>query len=183
MSQQAAILTRSRAWSLHSRLYELALHDPWVLTDLYSIGSVFTPEHHRKKGYASEMMRLLHDRFLAVDPGTKASFLHSDVGHDFYAKANTSQYLGWKTERCFGLEVSVDKLLSGKSQELPEVAYLTADMDDEASWTSTRDIVKSDVEQTKKDMPPASVFVDFGTQEAQWFALRSTFYQRLFFRS
>ena len=62
----------------------------------YSIASVFTAPQNRGKGYAGQMMRILHQKIKdgrpipgepADSPMANAlSFLYSDVGPDFYAR-------------------------------------------------------------------------------------------------
>lgn len=48
------------------------------------IGSVFTPEAHRRRGYAADMLRLVLAQ--AEAEGTEASFLFSDIGEAYYAQ-------------------------------------------------------------------------------------------------
>jgi len=96
----------------------------------YSIGSVFTPLEHRKKGYAQAMMTLLHDK-LALPVGTEVaevsferatstpyeegndavvSFLYSDVG-EFYSRCGSTPWL----------VQGVDKTTTWEVAELPEL--------------------------------------------------------------
>ena len=71
----------------------------YIEGDCFRIGSVFTPSEHRKKGYASQMMKelliALRSRDLCV-----ASVLYSDVGPDFYARC------GWRTMESKSLKIS-----------------------------------------------------------------------------
>ncbi|KAJ3211762.1 hypothetical protein HDU82_005006 [Entophlyctis luteolus] len=62
-----------------------------VTATCVSVASVFTPEHHRKNGYAAPMMKLVRERIESI-PGAVASTLYSDVG-DYYGK------FGWRRHR------------------------------------------------------------------------------------
>ncbi len=99
----------------------------------YSIGSVFVPAQHRKKGYANRMMALLHDKLalpagaevreVAFDEATAVpyadgsdavlSFLYSDVG-EFYGKCGATP---WKIQ-------GVEKTTTWKVAGLPALAGL-----------------------------------------------------------
>ncbi|KAG6021389.1 hypothetical protein E4U40_005349 [Claviceps sp. LM458 group G5] len=56
----------------------------------HGVASVFTPPHHRRKGYSSKMLSLLGDELArqeAQQPGSAGfSVLFSDVGKTFYAQ-------------------------------------------------------------------------------------------------
>ncbi|KAJ3188782.1 hypothetical protein HDU85_004496 [Gaertneriomyces sp. JEL0708] len=60
-----------------------------VVGKAYSVASVFVPEQHRCKGYASSMMAHLRDHLQSLS-GVVVSNLYSDIGPDFYGR------LGWK---------------------------------------------------------------------------------------
>ena len=62
----------------------------------FAIASVFTPPHHRKKGYAATMLTTLLAE-LKKRKGAVASTLYSDVGPDFYSK------FGWDPYRSVSL--------------------------------------------------------------------------------
>ncbi|KAJ3357679.1 hypothetical protein HDU83_004834 [Entophlyctis luteolus] len=62
-----------------------------VTATCVSVASVFTPEHHRKNGYAAAMMKLVRERIESI-PSAVASTLYSEVG-DYYGK------FGWRRHR------------------------------------------------------------------------------------
>ncbi|KAF9439189.1 hypothetical protein BGZ76_009361 [Entomortierella beljakovae] len=57
-----------------------------------SIASVYTPENHRKFGYASLMMKLLWKEIQDMD-NVEFTFLYSDIGPVFYSR------MGWLPKR------------------------------------------------------------------------------------
>lgn len=55
---------------------------------------VFTPEEHRKKGYAKTTLRMLREHLASqTDPKVDLTFLYSSAGRDFYATS------GWPAVR------------------------------------------------------------------------------------
>ncbi|KAI9346774.1 hypothetical protein DFJ73DRAFT_465601 [Zopfochytrium polystomum] len=56
---------------------------------VFSIASVYTPEKHRRNGFAAEMLKQVRKVLLDEIPDLLASALYSDIGPTYYAR------LGW----------------------------------------------------------------------------------------
>ncbi|KAG9296435.1 hypothetical protein G9A89_015027 [Geosiphon pyriformis] len=78
----------------------------------FSIASVFCVPSHRKKGYASLMLKLLSQKLREM--GAVFSSLYSDIGKDFYTR------LGWKLYPYVELRLDVFENADGNFKEAIE---------------------------------------------------------------
>lgn len=133
----------------------------------HSVASVFTPEMHRKKGYATEMMNLLHKKMIAK-PGVVASNLYSDVGPVFYNR------LGWKLYPSF--EAWVDVSTSAPSSNNVTTTFID-------SSTSLDTVLAQDLatQQSKlKSTNTPAAYIPCTTDTFFWFLQRAKFYAKQF---
>ncbi|KAG0151889.1 hypothetical protein CROQUDRAFT_719522 [Cronartium quercuum f. sp. fusiforme G11] len=107
----------------------------------YSICSVFCPTQNRGQGYARQMMRLLHSELgyfqssksslIPTSPSDTSthpilSFLYSDVGPDFYAKAGPpGWYVKESMETVWVLNENLCRMASQFSESELEPIYTT----------------------------------------------------------
>jgi predicted acetyltransferase len=125
------------------------------------IGSVFCPVEHRGRGYASKMLKLLHQEF-EKDPTIRASNLYSDVGPVFYAR------LGWKTMPSKEIIISTEPSLP-----VPEnVKAITSREEIEALIAKDVELLHKEV----KDMKSPAVCILPDVDKIAWIQVRADFY-------
>lgn len=105
----------------------------------YSIASVFTPSEKRGKGYAGQMMRMLHQKIREGSPvpgepsqppkDNALSFLYSDVGRDFYAGLGDGDDAGWQVTGVRTTQWSANALASLSAEaSSPATAVTSAEL-------------------------------------------------------
>jgi GNAT superfamily N-acetyltransferase len=122
--------------------------------DCMAIGSVVTPPRHRKKGYATRMLKLLKDQMHSME-GVISSTLYSDIGPTYYDR------LGWK---CFK---SVSLIYEAKQYPVQLEPLELLDIEE---------FLEKDVEGLGQSLAE-NEFVVVPTMDAlEWLAARSKFY-------
>ncbi|CAK4114068.1 unnamed protein product [Aphanomyces euteiches] len=129
----------------------------------YSIGSVYTPAQHRKKGYASLLLQHV-DKIIQAQDGSIVSNLYSDIGPTFYAAK------GWTVH-------SSDELVFPLSLSLPPPStdvYLRPIDSKEILAQVCRD----DLAHMQALSTPSTVYFVLTPSCVEWFQVRSHFYAR-----
>jgi hypothetical protein len=125
------------------------------------IGSVFCPVEHRGHGYASQMLKLLHEDF-EKDPSIRASNLYSDIGSVFYAR------LGWKTMPSKEIIVATEPSLAAPDN----VKAIT-------SHEEVEKLIAKDIELLHKEVKESEspvVCILPTAEKIGWIQLRSNYY-------
>ncbi|KAJ2994456.1 hypothetical protein HDV02_001547 [Globomyces sp. JEL0801] len=143
----------------------LSTNDGIVKGFCFAIGSVYTPTQHRRKGYASEMMKLLQNTLKSFKDSV-ASTLYSDIGRDFYAN------LGWKVHPSKSLVL--DQLNTIPSFEVSSIIPLTVD--------TARKLIEDEESQflnqfKSLDKPRFAIIPTIN--ELEWLFNRGLFYSRV----
>ncbi|KAF0715128.1 Aste57867_3544 [Aphanomyces stellatus] len=127
----------------------------------YSVGSVYTPAQHRKKGYASIMLQQLVDLMRADNGGIVVSNLYSDIGPTFYANK------GWAVH-------SSDQLIFPTS--FPSAAAAEVSLSAIDSAAALAQVCQQDVASMAAQMSPSDVYFELTPSVVTWFQTRSHFY-------
>jgi GNAT superfamily N-acetyltransferase len=129
-----------------------------------SIASVFTPEQHRKHGYATRMMELVRDELEKQQ--VRASNLYSDVGRVFYDR------LGWTCHASMTLKGDV------VATSVPEnVEWIT---DDLLERVVDADIRTLQEELRRGEQDDVAVLVVPEVHAYRWMFTRHDFYAEAF---
>ncbi|KAI9280617.1 hypothetical protein BC943DRAFT_330764 [Umbelopsis sp. AD052] len=125
------------------------------------IGSVFCPVEHRGHGYASQMLKLLHQQF-EKDPTVRASNLYSDIGPVFYDR------LGWKTMPSKEIVIAAEPSLA-----VPDhVKAITSSEEIERLIAKDVELLHTEM----KDLESAAVCILPTADKVAWIQLRSAYY-------
>ncbi|KAM0787062.1 hypothetical protein ACM66B_006325 [Microbotryomycetes sp. NB124-2] len=151
----------------------------------YSIASVFTPPHNRRKGYALHMMKTLHSKLRLENEQTVptiengltqrndavVSFLFSDVGQ-FYSQAGPP---GWHTQ---GLSTTVWQVNSYPLQDstTSSLSPVTADDFDRVAKADA-ELMRQDLATSKGSSYPAFATV-LTKASLDWTTTRATQYAK-----
>ncbi|KDO34077.1 hypothetical protein SPRG_01351 [Saprolegnia parasitica CBS 223.65] len=90
---------------------------PKVYVDGFSIGSVYTPVAHRKKGYATTMLALVVAQLRAASTSFVLSNLYSDIGPTYYATK------GWRVHRSDEATIPVAAIVPPAASPASAVLY------------------------------------------------------------
>jgi predicted acetyltransferase len=125
------------------------------------IGSVFCPVEHRGHGYASQMLKLLHQEF-EKDTTIRASNLYSDIGSVFYDR------LGWKTMPSKEIFIAAEPSLA-----VPDnVKTITSHEEIETLVAKDVELLHKEI----KDSESAAVCILPTAEKIAWIQLRSNYY-------
>lgn len=102
------------------------------------------------------MMRLLHTALRELDPTAVASYLFSDVGHEFYAGFKAPQGSSWQTQCCRGVELSPSHL--AKEPSLTAFKLLEAELLDDKAWSEVDRLIEKDNELSLQELTPNTFF-------------------------
>ncbi|KAI8918774.1 hypothetical protein BC831DRAFT_122188 [Entophlyctis helioformis] len=139
----------------------------------YSIASVFTPEAHRRRGYAAAMLKLLADTVIHADPGAIASALYSDVGPTYYAKQ------GWHLYPSISAIVSVAGQTSRSPADASSTSPLRLDGDLGRILDHDRESIEAAlVERSARGSAPLFAILP-SWQAVEWHHSSSVFYSRV----
>jgi GNAT superfamily N-acetyltransferase len=130
----------------------------------YAIASVYTPPHHRKKGYAGLMLEMLLKE-LNQRPNSLGSTLYSDIGPDFYSKK------GWKVYPSISLYLDLDS--SNGFTTPKEVSLMTLA---QARPLLEIDAIKMQHDFANSDQNAFMIVPTFDAQE--WHYRRAMFYTK-----
>ncbi|KAH9824370.1 hypothetical protein DFH28DRAFT_945418 [Melampsora americana] len=167
--------------------------NPPAIFPAYSIYSVFCQAHHRGKGYARHMMRLLHFQLASpewlakqstiADPNPRfnnaiLSVLYSDIGPEFYAKATPP---GWQVKESSQTVWRVDEM--SVSDKLARMNLKPIRLTDFKSIAKL-DSIWLHQELSKKTLKQSARFSfrPDGT-DLEWLVTRSTFYANILRKS
>jgi GNAT superfamily N-acetyltransferase len=130
----------------------------------FAIASVYTPPHHRKKGYAGLMLDMLLKE-LKQRPKSLGSTLYSDIGPDFYSKK------GWKVYPSISLYLDLDSSCNFTTPS--EVSLMTLQQ--------ARPLLEIDTTKVQHDFVHSNqnAFMIVPTFDAQeWHHKRAIFYSK-----
>jgi hypothetical protein len=134
--------------------------DKLLRMDGFSIGSVYTPVAHRKKGYASAMLQqviaLMRDHGQYI-----VSNLYSDIGDSYYSKK------GWLVHRADELTIPTSIAIS--THHLPLLYAID-------SFNSLEHVALCDLRHLEARLERGQCAFPFTADSAEWFQARSRFY-------
>ncbi|RHY70894.1 hypothetical protein DYB30_008692 [Aphanomyces astaci] len=140
----------------------------------YSVGSVYTPEQHRKKGYASIMLRLVlaymradqqqHQPDNASSVNLVISNLYSDIGPSFYASK------GWAVHASEQLVLPSTHAMLSTSR--PPYATAVDSLDVLAQ------VCQADVTRMQQLTCSSAVYFELTPSVVLWFHARAAYYAR-----
>ncbi|RGB26065.1 hypothetical protein C1646_722115 [Rhizophagus diaphanus] len=136
----------------------------------YSIASVFTPQEHRKNGYASYMMELLGKKLKENFQEVGFSFLYSDVGPVFYSRH------GWKVfehkEIQFNIENENFDSITSEAINVTQLSY--SDIEEITKYDCSLIEKEIDFNSTKYKVVSLPTFECY-----EWTFARSEFYAKV----
>jgi hypothetical protein len=136
------------------------INDKVLHGDCMAVASVVTPIHHRKKGYATQMLKSLQTEIRSME-GVIASSLYSDIGPEFYDR------MGWKCYESVSLMYEAKHCpVALKEMEELELTHLAK-------------LLEEDLTELNQSLAEKE-FVVLPTIDAlEWLAARSKYYARI----
>ncbi|EQC25189.1 hypothetical protein SDRG_16940 [Saprolegnia diclina VS20] len=139
---------------------------PKVYIDGFSIGSVYTPVAHRKKGYATTMLALVVERLRAASTGYVLSNLYSDIGPTYYATK------GWRVHRSDEATIPVAAILPPAASPASAVLYSID------SHSALLHAAQGSQRLLDASLAPGQCAFVVTASCIEWFAARSHFYAK-----